>query len=75
MGENKRRDPMNLLSGQKHENQKFMIDKVFHRLDIHFDTTSLSAWLSYYYTVRVNGAPEKTERAKKNDLSKFTQFF
>ena len=42
---------------------------------MHFDTNSLSAWLSYYYSVHVKGAPEKTESAKKKDLSKFILFF
>jgi integrase/recombinase XerD len=31
--------------------------------------------LSYYYSVHVKGAPEKTEQAKKKDLSKFIYFF
>lgn len=52
-----------------------MIDKIFHPLDVHFNTHSLSAWLSYYYSVHVKGAPEKTEQAKKKDLAKFFQFF
>lgn len=66
---------MNLLNGQNYGNQKFVIDKIFHPLDVHFDTNSLSAWLSYYFSVHVKGALEKTEVAKKNDLSKFIQFF
>lgn len=66
---------MNLLDGQNTENPKFVIDKIFHPMDVHFNTNSLSAWLSYYYSVHVKGAPEKTEQAKKNDLSKFIQFF
>ena len=66
---------MNLLDGQNSENQKFVMDKIFNRLDVHFDTNSLSAWLSYYYSVHVRGAPEKTEAAKKKDLAKFVQFF
>jgi integrase/recombinase XerD len=49
--------------------------QIFHPLDAHFDTNSLTAWLSYYYSVHVNGAPEKTEQAKKKDLSKFILFF
>ena len=53
----------------------FVIDKIFHPLDVHFDSNSLSAWLSYYYSVQVNGAPEKTETAKKKDLAKFIHFF
>ena len=40
-------------------------------MDVHFDTNSLSTWLSYYYSVHVKGAPQKTESAKKSDLSKF----
>jgi integrase/recombinase XerD len=44
-------------------------------LDVHFDTNSLSAWLSYNYSVHVSGSPEKTEQAKKIDLSKFIIFF
>jgi len=52
-----------------------VIDKILHPLAVHFDTNSLSAWLSYYYTVHVNGSPEKTEQAKKSDLSKFINFF
>ena len=66
---------MNLLDRSNSKNQKFVIDKIFHPLDVHFDTNSLSAWLSYYYSVHVNGAPEKTEQAKKKDISKFIQFF
>ncbi len=57
------------------KNRKFVMDKIFHPLDVHFDTNSLSAWLSYYYSVHVKGAPEKTEQAKKKDLSKFILFF
>ena len=30
---------------------------------------------TYYYSVHVKGAPEKTEQAKKKDLAKFIQFF
>lgn len=66
---------MILLDGQNSKNQKFVMDKISHPLDIHFDTNSLSAWLSYYYSVHVKGAPEKTESAKKKDLCKFVQFF
>lgn len=55
--------------------QKFVIDKISHPLAVHFDTNSLSAWLSYYYSVHVKGAPEKTEQAKMKDLSKFINFF
>lgn len=66
---------MNLLDAQNSKNQKFVIDKIFHPLDVHFDTNSLSSWLSYYFSVHVNGAPEKTEQAKKKDISKFIQFF
>lgn len=47
---------MNLLDAQNSKNQKFVIDKIFHPLDVHFDTNSLSAWLSYYYSVDVKGA-------------------
>ncbi|MFO2971177.1 tyrosine-type recombinase/integrase [Legionella pneumophila serogroup 10] len=66
---------MNLLNDKNSKNRKFVIDKIFHPLDVHFDTNSLSAWLSYYYLVHVKGAPEKTEQAKKKDLAKFAQFF
>ncbi|HHF7375606.1 TPA: tyrosine-type recombinase/integrase [Legionella bozemanae] len=66
---------MDLLEHQNTKNQKFVIDKIFHPLDVHFDTHSLSAWVSYYYTVHVQGSPAKTESAKKKDLSKFLQFF
>lgn len=66
---------MELLDGQNAKNQKVVIDKISHPLDVHFDTKSLSAWLSYYYSVHVKGAPEKTETTKKKDLSKFIQFF
>lgn len=66
---------MNLLDSQNSKNRKFVIDKIFHPLDVHFDTNSLTAWLSYYYAVHVKGAPEKTEQAKKKDLSKFIKFF
>jgi len=57
------------------ENRKFVIDKVLHRMDGHFDTNSISAWLSFYYQVHVKGAPEKTEQAKEKDLAKFINFF
>lgn len=70
-----KRKSVNLLDGQNSENRKFVIDKIFHPLDVHFDTNSLSAWLSYYYSVHVKGAPEKTEAAKRQDLAKFIQFF
>jgi integrase/recombinase XerD len=66
---------MNFLDEQNSKNRKFVIDKIFRPLDVHFDTNSLSAWLSYYYSVHVKGAPEKTEQAKKKDLAKFAQFF
>lgn len=66
---------MNLLDRQNTKNPKFVMDKIFHPLDVHFDTNSLSAWLNYYYTVHVSGSPEKTEQAKKSDLSKFIIFF
>lgn len=66
---------MDLLDRQNSKNQKFVIDKILHPLDVHFDTNSLSAWLSYYYSVHVKGAPEKTEQAKRKDLAKFIQFF
>lgn len=66
---------MNLLDVKNAQNRKFVIDKISHSLDAHFDTNSLSAWLSYYYSVHVKSAPEKTEQAKKNDLNKFLQFF
>ena len=66
---------MELMDRQNAKNRKFVIDKIFHPLDVHFDTNSLFAWLSYYYSVHVKGAPEKTEQAKKKDLSKFIQFF
>ncbi|MGC1181727.1 MAG: site-specific integrase, partial [Legionella sp.] len=75
MKKKSKRDPMNLLDEQNSKNRKFVIDKIFHPLDVHFDTNSLSAWLSYYYSVHVKGAPEKTEQAKKKDLSKFIYFF
>jgi integrase/recombinase XerD len=66
---------MNLLDRQNSKKQEFVIDKIFHPLDVHFDTNLLSAWLSYYCSVHVKGAPEKTEQAKKKDLAKFIQFF
>ncbi|MBA2649639.1 MAG: tyrosine-type recombinase/integrase [Legionella sp.] len=66
---------MHLLDHQNDKNRKFVIDKIFHPLHVHFDTNSLSEWLSYYYSVHVKGAPEKTEAAKKKDLSKFILFF
>ncbi len=68
-------DALNFLDAQFQENRKFVMDKILHPLDAHFDTNSLTAWLSYYYSVHVRGAPEKTEQAKKKDLSKFLQFF
>jgi len=66
---------MNLLDGQNSKNAKFVIDKILHPLAVHFNTNSLTAWLNYYYTVHVSGSPEKTEQAKKSDLSKFIIFF
>ncbi|MFT4060684.1 MAG: tyrosine-type recombinase/integrase [Legionella sp.] len=66
---------MNLLEGQKSKNRKFVTDKLFKALDVHFDTNSLSAWLSYYYSVHVKGSPLKTEQAKMKDLGKFIDFF
>ncbi len=75
MGKNQNRQAMHLLDHQNDKNRKFVMDKIFHPLDVHFDTNSLSAWLSYYYSVHVKGAPEKTEQAKKKDLSKFILFF
>lgn len=68
-------EPTKRLKAENPKNEKFEIDKIFHPLDVHFDTNSLSAWLSYYYSVHVKGAPEKTEQAKMKDLSKFIQFF
>ena len=61
-------NPMNFIDRQNSKNQKFVIDKIFHPLDVHFNTNSLCAWLSYYYSVHVKGAPEKTESAKKENL-------
>ncbi|ARB92654.1 tyrosine-type recombinase/integrase [Legionella longbeachae] len=55
---------MNLLDRQNSKNQEFVIDKIFHPLDVHFDTNFLSAWLSYY-SVHVKGSPEKTGKAYK----------
>ena len=66
---------MNFLDRKNPKNSKFVIDKILHPLAVHFDTNSLSAWLSYYYSVHVSGSPEKTEQAKKSDLSKFISFF
>jgi len=66
---------LDLLDGVEAKNRKFVIDKIFHPLDVHFDTNSLTAWLSYYFQVHVRGAPEKTEQAKMKDLSKFIEFF
>ena len=63
------------LAQEKEKNRMFVIDKVFQPLDVHFDTNSLTAWLSYYFQVHVRGAPEKTEQAKMKDLSKFINFF
>ena len=68
-------DALNLLNDPNAKNQKFVMDKISHRLDVHFDTNSLAAWLSYYFQVHVRGAPEKTEQAKIKDLSKFIEFF
>ena len=65
MRKKQKRDAMNFLDEQKSKNQKFGVDKVFHPLDGHFDTHSLSSWLSFYYQVHVKGAPEKTEQAKQ----------
>ncbi len=66
---------MNFLDRQNMKNSNLVIDKILHPLAVHFDTNSLSTLLSYYYTVHVSGAPEKTEQAKKSDLSKFIIFF
>lgn len=67
--------PLNLLISQNDKNQKFEVDKIFHPLNVYFDTNLLSAWLSFYYQVHVFGAPEKTEQAKKKDIAKFLNFF
>ena len=62
---------MSLLNAQNSKNQKFGIDKILNPLEAHFDTNSLTAWLSFYYQVHVRGAPEKTEQAKQKDISKW----
>ena len=36
---------LNLLDDKNDKNQKFGVDKVFHPLDVHFDTNSLIAWV------------------------------
>lgn len=36
---------------------------------------SLTAWAGLYFQIHVVGAPEKTERAKCTDLSKFLSFY
>ncbi|KTD07194.1 hypothetical protein [Legionella jamestowniensis] len=66
---------LNLLNGRNDKNSKFGVDKISHPLDVHFDTNSLSAWLSFYFQVHVRGAPLKTEQAKQKDLNKFLNFF
>ena len=66
---------LNLLDAQFTKNPKFGVDKVFHPLDVHFDTNSLTAWLLFYVQVHVKGAPDKTVQAKQKDLSKFINFF
>jgi len=66
---------LNLLNARNDKNRKFGVDKIFHPLDVHFDTNSLSAWMSFYYQVHVKGAPEKTEAAKQKDMKKFLNFF
>ncbi|STX59191.1 tyrosine-type recombinase/integrase [Legionella geestiana] len=66
---------LNLLDAQNDKNRKFGVDKIVNPLSVHFDTNSLTAWLSFYYQVHVKGAPEKTESAKQKDLAKFIQFF
>ncbi|EEZ93436.1 hypothetical protein LLB_3831 [Legionella longbeachae D-4968] len=43
MGKKQKRDIMSLLDHQNPKNRKFVIDKIFHPLDVHFDTNSLSA--------------------------------
>ena len=68
-------EALNLLGDENEKNRKFVMDKIFHRLDVHFDTNSLSAWLSYYYQVHVKGSPLKTEQAKRSDIEKFKKFF
>jgi integrase/recombinase XerD len=52
------------------ESDKFLTS----RMD---DTTrhSLVAWAELYYRIHVAGAPYKTEIAKKQDLSKFIEFY
>ncbi|WP_245614419.1 tyrosine-type recombinase/integrase [Legionella massiliensis] len=66
---------LNLLDAQNDKNRKFGVDKIFHPLAVHFDTNSLSAWLSFYFQVHVKGAPLKTEQAKQKDLAKFLNFY
>ena len=68
-------EALNLLGDENEKNRKFVMDKIFHRLAVHFDTNSLSAWLSYYYQVHVKGSPLKTEQAKMSDIEKFKKFF
>jgi integrase/recombinase XerD len=66
---------MSSLASEKVKNRKFVVDKIFHPLDVHFDTSSLSAWFAFYYQVHVKDAPQKTEQAKQKDLAKFLNFF
>ena len=66
---------MKLLDEQNSKNRKFVIDKIFHPLDVHFwYELSISVVVLLLLSV-CEGAPEKTEQAKKKDLSKFIQFF
>lgn len=36
---------------------------------------TLTAWVTLYYQIHVHGAPQKTETAKQQDLTKFLTFF
>lgn len=67
MRESLREQALNLLEQPIDKNQKFGVDKVNHRLDVHFDTNSLLAWLNFYYAVHVSGAPLKTEIGGSQD--------
>ena len=60
---------------QNWKNSKFGVDKIIHPISDQLRNNSISAWFDYYFQVHVRGAPEKTEQAKIQDLSKFLNFF
>ena len=53
----------------------FVMDKFFEGKIAPDNPNSLLGWIHLYFQVHVVGSPEKTITAKKNDLSKFLDFF